>query len=116
MTHQTNFDTWSNDASPQVLADEQQIDNQNLASFAHILKFAAQYWGGLLGLLAMVGFVSGLIYVVTDAVYYEAIRTWVAACVSGVIAFDLQELTDLLWRPLLVVGLLVGTYYGLLYQ
>ena len=116
MTSQTNFDTWSNDASPQVLADEQQIDNQNLASFAHILKFAAQYWGGLFGLLAMVGFVSGLIYVVTDAVYYEAIRTWVAACVSGVIAFDLQKLTDLLWRPLLVVGLLVGAYYGLLYQ
>ena len=108
-------DDWNNDTPADLKTDEQTINQKDLASFSSILRFASTYWGGTAALLAMAAFITGLIYLVTNEVWYESVRTNVSAMVSAIATFNMAAFWSLAWLSISIV-LSLGLAYYLIYK
>ena len=70
---------WIDQPLPDVAQNERNLDNNSLAKFKDILRFASQYWGGMGALVVMAVLIVMLIFVVTNDTLYESVRNYVIA-------------------------------------
>ena len=70
---------WIDQPLPDVAQNERNLDNNSLAKFKDILRFASQYWGGISSLVVMAVLIVMLIFVVTNDTLYESVRNYVIA-------------------------------------
>lgn len=110
----TDQTSWLNDELPPLQYAENNIQASQLASIRRILIYSSKYWGGTFSLIAMMLFVTGLIYLVTNEFLYGLCRVWIADSVSALISLNFATLFSLLWPFALALTLVLAVYWLLI--